>query len=190
VHEVLFNVLPKEFEPDLALWTIDDVATWLTTIGCEDCVESFRAQAITGIIIPLLTDDVLKDQLGIVRFGQRQLILIAVEYLKQRNTTTTTTTTTTMTARSRNSTHPHGVMSPRHLAAGVLDAAAAIAQAVGNTSFEHFQFMRTHLLVNFVLAYGGSALVLALPANPWWFLVLTLPLFGFTLLAIQRVTLS
>lgn len=72
---------------DISTWSLEDVQQWLEQIGLSatcDCHEAFRRHHITGPVLLMLTEDILKEELGITVFGQRKLILLARDWLAQR----------------------------------------------------------------------------------------------------------
>jgi hypothetical protein len=72
---------------DISTWSLEDVQQWLAQIGLSapcGCHEAFRRHHITGPVLLMLTEDVLKEELGITVYGQRKLILLARDWLAQR----------------------------------------------------------------------------------------------------------
>ncbi|KAI9498401.1 hypothetical protein BDB00DRAFT_447296 [Zychaea mexicana] len=63
-------------------WTIEQVASWLDTVGFKDMIDPFKDQEITGDVLLELTQQSLKE-LGIVTFGKRYKIHSAIQALKQ-----------------------------------------------------------------------------------------------------------
>ncbi|KAI9264257.1 hypothetical protein BDA99DRAFT_508836 [Phascolomyces articulosus] len=63
-------------------WTIQQVASWLDTVGFQDIVDSFKDQEITGDVLLELTQQSLKE-LGISTFGKRYKLHSAIQALRQ-----------------------------------------------------------------------------------------------------------
>ncbi|TMW64706.1 hypothetical protein Poli38472_011586 [Pythium oligandrum] len=68
---------------DWAEWTTDDVCAWLERIGLGEHRQAFEENAITGDVLPDLTKDMLKDELGIAKLGPRLRIINGIKALTQ-----------------------------------------------------------------------------------------------------------
>ncbi|GLD97009.1 hypothetical protein PINS_up005692 [Pythium insidiosum] len=68
---------------DWRSWSCHDVAEWLVKTGFPQYTETFKVNDIAGDILPELSNDVLRDDLGIAAFGHRTRILHAVRALMQ-----------------------------------------------------------------------------------------------------------
>ncbi|KAG7400588.1 hypothetical protein PHYBOEH_005111 [Phytophthora boehmeriae] len=62
-------------------WSREDVGLWLGSLGFSKYTELFQSNEITGDILPELTRDALRDELGIAAFGDRVRISQAIEAL-------------------------------------------------------------------------------------------------------------
>ncbi|KAG6609720.1 uncharacterized protein IUM83_00588 [Phytophthora cinnamomi] len=62
-------------------WSCADVGRWLGAQGFQEHVELFAANKISGSILPELTRNALRDDLGIAAFGDRVRIAQAIEAL-------------------------------------------------------------------------------------------------------------
>ncbi|KAG3174739.1 hypothetical protein PI126_g235 [Phytophthora idaei] len=62
-------------------WSCPDVGHWLCAQGFQEHVELFTANKISGAILPELTRNALRDDLGIAAFGDRVRISQAIEAL-------------------------------------------------------------------------------------------------------------
>ncbi|KAG6976829.1 hypothetical protein JG688_00000959 [Phytophthora aleatoria] len=62
-------------------WSCADVGHWLCAQGFQEHVELFAANKISGAILPELTRNALRDDLGIAAFGDRVRISQAIEAL-------------------------------------------------------------------------------------------------------------
>ncbi|RLN78612.1 hypothetical protein BBJ28_00011602 [Nothophytophthora sp. Chile5] len=66
-------------------WSRADVGLWLTSLGLGKYAEVFQTNEISGDILPELTRDVLRDDLGVSAFGDRVRIVNAIEALLARD---------------------------------------------------------------------------------------------------------
>ncbi|KAI8075922.1 uncharacterized protein B0P05DRAFT_546934 [Gilbertella persicaria] len=66
----------------IELWDVEQVATWLRSVGLDSVAENFIDQEITGDILLDLNIDTLKE-LGITTFGKRYKIMQAITSLKE-----------------------------------------------------------------------------------------------------------
>ncbi|RLN54338.1 hypothetical protein BBJ29_002082 [Phytophthora kernoviae] len=62
-------------------WSREDVGTWLGSLGLSKYTDLFQTNEITGDILPELTRDALRDELGIAAFGDRVRISQSIEAL-------------------------------------------------------------------------------------------------------------
>ena len=62
-------------------WGVADVARWLSELGFKQHAEAFKSHHVTGAVLPLLSKDVLKTDLGIASLGHRLLIVQGVRTL-------------------------------------------------------------------------------------------------------------
>lgn len=62
-----------------------DVGKWLTAVGFEDLKDSFAENQITGSILPFLTTDILKNELGVTKLGLRIKLEAALAPFKAAN---------------------------------------------------------------------------------------------------------
>ncbi|KAK3746970.1 hypothetical protein QZH41_002523 [Actinostola sp. cb2023] len=77
---------PTKDEPKrklLAKWSVDEVCSWLNTIGLKEYEESFRNNAIDGVELSNLTMEMLIDDLKIGPVGHRNKILRSVKDVKK-----------------------------------------------------------------------------------------------------------
>ncbi|CAO3656840.1 unnamed protein product [Mucor fragilis] len=61
-------------------WNIEEVVTWLESVGLESFVDSFIDQDITGDVLVSLDHDALKE-LGVYAYGRRYKVLNAIKLL-------------------------------------------------------------------------------------------------------------
>ena len=52
-------------------WGTAEVACWLSELGFKQYAEAFKSHHVTGAVLPLLSKDVLKTDLGIASLGHR-----------------------------------------------------------------------------------------------------------------------
>ena len=62
-------------------WGVADVARWLSELGFKQYAEAFKSHHVTGAVLPLLSKDVLKTDLGVASLGHRLLIVQGVRTL-------------------------------------------------------------------------------------------------------------
>lgn len=62
-------------------WGVMEVAHWLSELGFKQYAEAFKSHHVTGAVLPLLSKDVLKADLGIASLGHRLLVVQAVRTL-------------------------------------------------------------------------------------------------------------
>ncbi|KAI9995448.1 hypothetical protein PInf_012513 [Phytophthora infestans] len=89
-------------------WTCSDVGSWLCAQGFQEHVDLFAANKISGAILPELTRNALRDDLGIAAFGDRVRISQAIEALIGCSSTgdaSTPLTSTSVTATSTTATY-------------------------------------------------------------------------------------
>uniref|UniRef100_A0A6C0CAC4 SAM domain-containing protein n=1 Tax=viral metagenome TaxID=1070528 RepID=A0A6C0CAC4_9ZZZZ len=81
----------NEFEKDMAnskqvtLWTEKHVKIWLKLLGMEAYMEAFVREEIYGQVLLELTENHLKNDLGVSILGHRLLILKSIETLRTKN---------------------------------------------------------------------------------------------------------
>jgi len=83
-NEVEFEPLaPVELDSDAnpANWNTKAVVDWLTAMRLQEHAQNFRAQRITGDVLPLLSEDHLKE-LGVTIIGERVALLAAIGKLR------------------------------------------------------------------------------------------------------------
>lgn len=64
-------------------WTFDDVGEWLTNLGLSDYIETFQNNHISGKNILDITDQELRDDLGMSSVGHRKNFSKSQEHLKK-----------------------------------------------------------------------------------------------------------
>ena len=62
-------------------WGVAEVARWLSELGFKQYAEAFKSHHVTGAVLPLLSKDVLKTDLGIASLGHRLLVVQGVRTL-------------------------------------------------------------------------------------------------------------
>ena len=62
-------------------WGVAEVACWLSELGFKQYAEAFKSHHVTGAVLPLLSKDVLKTDLGIASLGHRLLVVQGVRTL-------------------------------------------------------------------------------------------------------------
>eukprot|EP00276_Gloeochaete_wittrockiana_P016294 CAMPEP_0184351528 /NCGR_PEP_ID=MMETSP1089-20130417/43683_1 /TAXON_ID=38269 ORGANISM="Gloeochaete wittrockiana, Strain SAG46.84" /NCGR_SAMPLE_ID=MMETSP1089 /ASSEMBLY_ACC=CAM_ASM_000445 /LENGTH=356 /DNA_ID=CAMNT_0026684909 /DNA_START=20 /DNA_END=1090 /DNA_ORIENTATION=+ len=62
-------------------WTVNEVGIWLREIGMGQHVDSFLRHRIDGLLLPQLTNQELRDELGVTSLGDRKFILAEIESL-------------------------------------------------------------------------------------------------------------
>lgn len=62
-------------------WSVAEVGKWLSELGYKQYVGTFKQNHITGAVLPLLSKDVMQEELGIASLGHRLLILQGVHKL-------------------------------------------------------------------------------------------------------------
>ncbi|KAI7898963.1 uncharacterized protein BX663DRAFT_522670 [Cokeromyces recurvatus] len=67
--------------PDPFYWNVEDVVTWLESVGLEVVVDNFIDQEITGDVLLDLDHEALKE-LGITAYGRRYKVINAINNLK------------------------------------------------------------------------------------------------------------
>ena len=75
--------LPGQETPDLSLWTVGDVSNWLDTLALGQYRDAFADAAIDGGFLSELTDDDLRNTLGIEHALHRKKILSSILKLRQ-----------------------------------------------------------------------------------------------------------
>ncbi|KAJ3353736.1 polar growth protein [Entophlyctis luteolus] len=64
-------------------WTVEMVAEWVRQKGAsEDIVKSFVEQEVDGTVLLSLSADDLKNELGVVSFGLRRKLIMAIEKVR------------------------------------------------------------------------------------------------------------
>ncbi|KAJ3061311.1 polar growth protein [Podochytrium sp. JEL0797] len=72
-----FDTLPET-------WTVANVAEWVKGVGASpEVVQRFLDNEIDGAVLLTLSADDLKDELGVVAFGIRRKMTVAIEKMKQ-----------------------------------------------------------------------------------------------------------
>jgi len=74
--------VPGQESPDMNIWTVGDVSTWLETISLGQYRDAFADAAIDGGFLSELTDDDLRNTLGIEHALHRKKILSSVLKLR------------------------------------------------------------------------------------------------------------
>jgi CheY-like chemotaxis protein len=74
--------MPGQEAPEVNLWTVGDVSTWLETLALGQYRDSFADAAIDGGFLAELTDDDLRNTLGIEHALHRKKILTSVLKLR------------------------------------------------------------------------------------------------------------
>jgi hypothetical protein len=74
--------VPGQESPDMNIWTVGDVSTWLETISLGQYKDAFADAAIDGGFLSELTDDDLRNTLGIEHALHRKKILSSVLKLR------------------------------------------------------------------------------------------------------------
>ena len=72
---------------DICRWSVAQVLSWLKSTNdgqFESLVAAFREHQIYGDALLSLTNDILRDELGIGAYGARHALLKAIESLKER----------------------------------------------------------------------------------------------------------
>lgn len=75
--------LPGQEAPELALWTVGDVSSWLETLALGQYKDSFADAAVDGAFLSELTDDDLRNTLGIEHALHRKKIITSILKLRQ-----------------------------------------------------------------------------------------------------------
>ncbi|XP_031573576.1 WD repeat, SAM and U-box domain-containing protein 1-like isoform X2 [Actinia tenebrosa] len=75
--------LEKPKKKLLALWTVDEVCSWLETIGLEQYGECFRENAIDGAELSNMTSEMLLNDIKIGPVGHRNKILRSINDIKK-----------------------------------------------------------------------------------------------------------
>jgi CheY-like chemotaxis protein len=75
--------LPGQEAPNLALWTVGDVSGWLDTLALGQYRDAFADAAVDGAFLSELTDDDLRNTLGIEHALHRKKILTSILKLRQ-----------------------------------------------------------------------------------------------------------
>jgi hypothetical protein len=70
---------------DCNLWLINDVQLWLYNINMQQYCDVFKNEAIDGLALLNLTNDNLKNDMGILKLGHRLRILEEIKNLKYDN---------------------------------------------------------------------------------------------------------
>ena len=185
-NKARWTTIPEDLQhADTYAWTIDEVVHWLQVIGCEGAEGAFREHHVNGAVLLVLTDGVLRNDLGIKSFGMRNTILLARDWLLA------------FTTRERRREHlsicpptpqAHSFvnLSPASRMLGAAKHAAI--EFIENTTAENLMMMKPMIYVSGAVVVGGLALIIAFEANPWWLLWLGTPLFYFLMLSMQRIT--
>lgn len=164
------------------------MCTWLRLIGCGDAEESFRNQHILGAILPSLDDLVLKRTLLIASYGQRQMILLACDWLVEHSKKRAALALPCPPVDQPRPAQPK-LPSPLRRTGTVLKNVGHVAlNLVENVTVEQIMLWRPLIYVFGFLFVGGLAVILLLQANPWFLLWLGPALFTFLLMLIQKVT--
>lgn len=75
--------LPGQQAPEIALWTVGDVSHWLDSLALGQYKDAFADAAIDGAFLAELTDDDLRNTLGIEHALHRKKILSCILKLRQ-----------------------------------------------------------------------------------------------------------
>lgn len=163
-------------------WSVEEVCTWLGSIGCADCADSFRRQHVIGAVLPSLDDTVLEVKLLVSSYGQRQTILLARDWLLQQVTIRELPPSSCPSPANQRSPLP----SP--LSKKLSQAATSAKGVILNATAEQVLLWTPGIFIFGLTFFGGLALMLSLQANPWFLLWLSPSLFFFLLLAMQKAT--
>lgn len=72
--------------PDPTKWTVDDVCLWILTLDDHEFmlphVERFKAARIDGVALLQLTDDALRDEMGMAALGHRKKLLLRIDAIR------------------------------------------------------------------------------------------------------------
>jgi hypothetical protein len=74
--------MPGQEAPEMALWTVGDVSTWLETLALGQYRDAFADAAVDGSFLAELTDDDLRNTLGIEHALHRKKVLLSVLKLR------------------------------------------------------------------------------------------------------------
>ena len=74
--------MPGQEAPEMTLWTVGDVSTWLETLALGQYRDAFADAAIDGSFLSELTDDDLRNTLGIEHALHRKKVLLSVLKLR------------------------------------------------------------------------------------------------------------
>ncbi|KAI6658007.1 Sterile alpha motif domain-containing protein 15-like [Oopsacas minuta] len=69
--------------PDIEGWSIEEVGTWLEEIGLPQYKTTFSDNDIDGSVLTMLTNENLKDDIGITSFGHRAKIIKQIKNIQK-----------------------------------------------------------------------------------------------------------
>ena len=75
--------VPHKLSQQVPLWTIDDVKEWVKQIGFDSFIQSFAQSKVDGDLLLQLTEDMLKDDIGIKNGILRKRFLRELAHLKR-----------------------------------------------------------------------------------------------------------
>jgi hypothetical protein len=157
-------------------------------IGCGEAEESFRNQHILGAILPSLDDLVLKQTLLTASYGQRQMILLARDWLVEHNKKRAALALPCPPVDQPGPARPNLPSPLRSTVAALKDVGHVAFDLVENVTAEQIMLWRPLVYVFGFLFTGGLAVILLLQASPWFLLWLGPALFAFLLMLVQNVT--
>lgn len=75
--------VPHKLSQQVPLWSIDDVKEWVKQIGFDSFIQSFAQSKVDGDLLLQLTEDMLKDDIGIKNGILRKRFLRELGHLKR-----------------------------------------------------------------------------------------------------------
>eukprot|EP00800_Vazella_pourtalesii_P000648 TRINITY_DN10575_c0_g1_i14.p1 TRINITY_DN10575_c0_g1~~TRINITY_DN10575_c0_g1_i14.p1 ORF type:complete len:366 (-),score=72.03 TRINITY_DN10575_c0_g1_i14:81-1178(-) len=74
---------PEANRIDIDNWTLEEVGTWLEEIGLSQYKTTFADNDIDGCVLSMLTNENLKEEIGITSFGHRSKIIKQIKNLQK-----------------------------------------------------------------------------------------------------------
>ncbi|KAK7087330.1 hypothetical protein V1264_021399 [Littorina saxatilis] len=80
--KVIGEKIPHKLSQQVPLWTVEDVAYWVSQIGFPDYVDAFKCSQVDGDLLLIVNDEDLKDGLGMTSSIVRKRFMRELRSLK------------------------------------------------------------------------------------------------------------